>query len=109
MSHHQYASCIDACYTCAAACDHCATACLSEADVGKMADCIRTDIDCAQICRLAAGAMARGSDFAKDICRLCAEVCQQCGDICQKHQHDHCQECAKACFACAEECRKMAA
>ncbi len=108
MAHQQYASCIEACNTCADACDHCATACLKEDDVKMMARCIALDIDCAAICRLAAGYMARGSEFAQQVCRVCAEVCEACGDECAKHQHPHCQECAQACKRCAEECRRMA-
>ena len=108
MAHQQYASCIAACYRCAEVCDHCSTACLAEPDPAMMAACIRADIDCAAICRLAAAAMARGSDFAADICALCADICQACGDECIKHDANHCQECAKACYACAEECRRMA-
>lgn len=109
MSHNQYAACITACYECAAACDHCAVACLREADPAAMVDCIRTDMDCAQICRLAAAAMARGSEFVKEIVKLCTEICTRCGDICNKHEHDHCQECARACKACVEECWKITA
>lgn len=104
-----YQQCIELCNRCADACDNCSTACLSEPDVEKMAECIRTDIDCAQMCRYAAGAMARGSYFAGDICELCATICRKCGEICGQHDHDHCQKCAKACRACAEECEKMAA
>ncbi|MBW7923997.1 MAG: four-helix bundle copper-binding protein [Burkholderiaceae bacterium] len=108
MAHQQYASCIEACNTCADACDHCATACLQEDDVKMMARCIGLDIDCAAICRLAAGYMARGSELAQQACRVCAEVCEVCGDECAKHQFPHCQECAQACKRCAEECRRMA-
>ncbi len=108
MAHQQYQSCIEACNMCADACDHCATACLQEDDVKMMARCIALDIDCAAVCRLAAGYMARGSEFAQQVCRLCAEVCEACGEECAKHQHPHCQECAKACKRCAEECRRMA-
>jgi hypothetical protein len=108
MAHQQHQACIDACNACAAACDHCATACLQEQDVKMMARCIALDMDCAAICRLAAGYMARGSEFAKELCLLCAQVCQACGDECSKHQHDHCQACAQACLRCAEECRRMA-
>lgn len=107
--HDKFKSCIEACYACAAACDHCAAACLQEQDVEAMARCIALDMDCAQICRLAAAYMARGSEFAKAVCQLCAEVCQACGDECAKHQMAHCQECAQACYRCAEECRQMAA
>lgn len=109
MSHDRYRKCIQACYSCAAACDHCATACLAEDNVAAMENCIRTDIDCADICRLAAAAMARGSASASDICRLCADICDRCAAECGKHDHDHCQACAKACRDCGEECRAMAA
>jgi hypothetical protein len=107
--HEEYQNCIAACNECADACDHCATACLGEPDVEKMTSCIALDIDCAAICRLAAGYMARGSSFAQQICRACADVCQACGDECAKHQHDHCRRCAEACRRCAEECGRMAA
>jgi len=108
MSHEQFKSCIDACYACAAACDHCATACLQEDDPKPMAHCIALDIDCAEICRLAAGYMARGGALAARICQVCAEVCDACGDECAKHQMAHCRECAQVCKRCADECRRMA-
>lgn len=108
MSHSPFQTCIDACQACASACEHCAGACLQEDDVKMMARCIALDMDCAQICRMAAAYMARGSQFAGAVCRLCAEICQACGDECAKHQHDHCQQCARACHRCAEECRRMA-
>lgn len=107
MAHQQYQSCIDACYDCAAACDHCATSCLQEQDVKMMARCIALDMDCAQICRLAASYMARGSAMASAIWQVCADVCDACADECAKHQMGHCQECAQACRRCADECRRM--
>lgn len=104
MPHEQYQSCIDACY----ACDHCAVSCLDESDVKNMTRCIKLDMDCAQICRLAASYMARGSEFAQTICQVCADLCEACGQECAKHQMDHCQRCAQACRKCAEACRQMA-
>src|SRR4051812_13326381 len=109
MPHQQHQPCIEACYACAQTCDHCATECLSESNVSEMSECIRLDIDCADICRLAAAYMARGSAFINAICKVCADVCDACGKECAKHDEAHCQECAKACRRCAEECRKMAA
>ena len=109
MTQHQYQSCIDACNQCADACDYCATACLGATDIKKMANCIQLDMDCAALCRLAAGYMSRGSEFKNQLCGLCADLCEACGEECTKHQHDHCQACAKACQHCAEECRRMAA
>ena len=109
MPHEQFKSCIEACNACAEACDHCAASCLKEPDVKAMARCIALDIDCAEICRLAAGYMSRASECAPDICALCAEVCDACGDECAKHpKMEHCRQCAEACRRCAEECRRMA-
>ena len=102
-------ACLDACNACADACDHCAAACLQEQDVGKMARCIALDMDCAAACRTAAGTMARGSAFARQVCQLCAQICRACGQECGQHAMDHCQACAKACTACAEQCERMAA
>ena len=107
--HEKYAACVEACNTCADACDHCASACLQEDDVKMMTRCIALDIDCAAICRLAAGAMARGSECADTICEACAEICDACAEECAQHEHGHCQACAEACRQCAEECREMAA
>jgi hypothetical protein len=108
MAHEQYQACIDECYACAAACDHCAVACLSEQDVKMMARCIQLDMDCADICRMAAAYMARGSEFATAICTTCAEICEACGEECAQHKADHCQQCAEACRRCAAACRQMA-
>jgi len=100
-------SCIDACNACADACDTCSTACLQEDGVKMMARCIALDMDCAQICRLAAALMARGSQFAAAVCAVCAQVCQACADECARHEAQHCQDCAAACRRCADECRRM--
>ena len=107
MSHQQFASCIEACNACATACDHCANACLDEKDPRAMARCIRLDMDCSAICRLASAAMARGSEQASAICGLCAQICDACADECGHHQMGHCQDCATACRRCAQACRGM--
>jgi hypothetical protein len=109
MAHPQYASCIEACHQCAVACHQCATACLQEQDVKMLARCISLDLDCAAICELAAGAMARGSECAPQICALCADICEACADECARHTAmQHCVACADACRRCADECRRMA-
>ncbi|EMD5671606.1 TPA: four-helix bundle copper-binding protein [Enterobacter hormaechei] len=107
----QYADCIEACYRCAAACDYCAASCLKEEQLEMMRECVRLDIQCANICRLVGQLMSMDSEYAKAICKICAEVCQQCGNECGKHEHEHehCQECAKKCNRCAELCLAMSA
>lgn len=109
MPHQKFNACIEACNACAVACNHCAASCLQEKDVKAMARCIALDVDCAEICQLAAAVMSRGSEHAKAICATCADVCQSCGDECAKHEMAHCQQCAKACRGCAQECRNMVA
>lgn len=108
MTHERYQACIDACNRCAQACFHCAAACLQEPDVQQMTECIRLDLDCAEVCRLASSVMSRGSDCAPQVCALCAEICIRCGDECARHPMDHCQECARVCRECARICRTMA-
>jgi hypothetical protein len=108
MTHHEYQPCIDACVRCAQECEHCAAACLNESDVGMLAECIRLDRDCAELCWAAAGFMSRGSRFVIDLCRVCGEACDACAAECDKHEHEHCHRCAAACRTCAEECYRMA-
>jgi hypothetical protein len=107
MNHEDYQSCISACIQCAQACEHCATSCLLEDDVKMMAECIRLDRDCANVCWTAAAFMSRDSQFTHEICRICTDVCDVCGAECRKHDMEHCQACADSCEACAEECRRM--
>jgi hypothetical protein len=107
MAHETLTNCIEACYECAAACDHCAIACLAEADPKPMARCVALDVDCADICRLAAAYMSRGSELHGMICEACADVCDACGAECEKFDMAHCKACAEACRRCAEECRRM--
>jgi hypothetical protein len=108
MAASPYAACIEACNACALACDRCAAACLAEDDPKAMARCISLDVDCAALCRLAAGFMARDSEFAPSVCAVCAELCEACSGECETHDMDHCKACAAACRRCADECQRMA-
>jgi hypothetical protein len=106
--HEQYSTCIEACNECAIDCEHCAVACLEEPNVSTLGRCIRLDLDCASICRVAAELMSRGSEAAVDVCRLTAQICRMCAEECRKHSMDHCRRCAEACERCAAECERMA-
>lgn len=108
MSHKTYESLISALNNCAAVCNHCITACLDEVDVKMLSNCIKLDIDCAQICSLTAGFLARGSEHAKHLLPECADICNTCAEECEKHAHmEHCKECAEACRKCASECLQL--
>jgi hypothetical protein len=106
-------ACIEACAECAAICDTCADACLSEPNVAELVQCIRLNIDCADICALTGRLFARAS--ARDALTLrlqleaCAAACRVCGEECARHaEHmDHCRVCAEACRRCADACDAM--
>ena len=93
-------------YKCALASNYCAASCLDEEDVKMMKDCIRLDMDCAQICSLTAALLARDSEHGEHLLKECAEVCGLCAAECEKHadKMEHCKECAAACMECEAIC-----
>jgi len=90
---------------CALTCEMCATACLSEKDVAMMAECIRLDRDCADICRQGATLLQRDSKIGHQFLVICEEICRMCANECRKYyQMEHCKQCAEICLRCAEAC-----
>jgi hypothetical protein len=107
--------CIEACFDCAQTCTSCADACLGESMVAQLTQCIRFNMDCADICA-ATGAIATrrtGSNEAvmKMTIEACAEGCRACAQECERHagMHEHCRVCAEACRRCETACREAAA
>ncbi|MFI0795199.1 MULTISPECIES: four-helix bundle copper-binding protein [Micromonospora] len=106
---------IDALTSCAQACTACADACLGEDNVGMLAKCIRTDLDCADICAATARVISRHTGYDANITRslleACVTACRSCGDECERHAgiHEHCRICAEACRACEQACRDLLA
>ena len=93
---------------CAATCSYCITACLGEDNVQMLANCIRLNIDCAEMCTVTANFLARNSPHAKHLLQECVEICNACSAACEKHAHmDHCRQCADACRKCAASCEDM--
>ena len=91
-------------YNCIAACENCYSACLREEDASRMADCIITDRECADVCKLTAQFVATDSRFADKALQLCIDICIACEEVCRKHPMDHCQTCADACHQCHLAC-----
>lgn len=110
MAHEHPQQLLETLHECMAACNHCFDACLKEDEVKMMAECIRLDRECADMCAYLEQAITRNSPFVSQLAKVCAEICQTCGDECQKHadMHDHCKHCAEACHRCAEACRSIA-
>ena len=104
--------CIEECYACAQACTACADACLAEDMVQQLRQCIRLNLDCADVCA-ATGALASrrtGSNepILRQMLQFCAAACKVCGEECQRHagQHEHCRICAEACRRCDQACQE---
>ncbi len=103
-------ACIEACVECAQACTACADACLSEDNVAELSKCIRTNLDCADICETTGRVLSRHTGYDANITRAllqaCMTVCRSCADECGRHAdaHEHCRICAEACRRCAEAC-----
>ena len=102
--------CIKECYACAQVCTSCADACLAEESVAGLRQCIRLDLDCADLCatagRLATRHTGGISLLVVEILNACALACRLCADECARHaeQMEHCRLCAEACNRCEEAC-----
>lgn len=107
--------CIEACAECAESCTICADACLAEEQVASLVSCIRLNLDCAEVCGVTGGLLARPSHRDAPALRAqleaCVAMCRACAAECQTHADgmEHCQVCAEACRACEAACRDMAA
>ncbi|WP_407157479.1 four-helix bundle copper-binding protein [Bradyrhizobium sp. STM 3557] len=102
--------CIEECYSCAQTCTSCADACLAEDNVKMLTQCIRMDLDCADICNITGRIATRrtGSDeeMISRMLDACAAACRLCAEECEKHakMHEHCRICAEACRRCMSAC-----
>ena len=104
--------CIEECYSCAQACTSCADACLGEDMVQKLTQCIRLNLDCADICA-ATGAVATrrtgsNEEAIRAMLQACATACRLCAEECERHagMHEHCRICAQSCRRCEKACQE---
>lgn len=108
MTKQKYQECIDACSACAVECAKCAGELLNEKDIRTLARSIKLHQDCTALCFLAMEAMSGGSEYIKQITRLCAEISNDCADECAKNAHmGHCEMCTEVCRLCAVACEKI--
>ncbi|MBI5264565.1 MAG: four-helix bundle copper-binding protein [Bradyrhizobium sp.] len=103
-------ACIEACYACAQSCTACADACVAEQQVAELRQCIRLDLDCADICTATGSLASRRAGSDQEVLRtaieLCALACRICAEECEKHAHahEHCRICALECRNCEQAC-----
>ena len=108
------AECLEACGECASVCNACADACLGEDMLGDLVACIRTDLDCAEICAVTSSVLSRTATTGPATAALlhaCVAACAACAEECQQHasMHEHCRICADACRRCLNACEKLLA
>jgi hypothetical protein len=65
--------CIEECYSCAQTCTSCADACLSESMVQELTQCIRLDLDCADICNIMGRIATRRTGSDDEVIAGCAK------------------------------------
>ncbi|HAQ59153.1 MAG TPA: four-helix bundle copper-binding protein, partial [Microbacterium sp.] len=101
------------CVECAQACTACADACLSEEMVAELTKCIRTNLDCADLCAVTARVLSRHTGYDANITRAaveaCRSACKACADECERHadMHEHCRVCAESCRRCEQACEEL--
>lgn len=102
--------CLEECYGCASICTVCADACLGEEMVQHLTQCIRLNLDCADVCFAAGKLGSRRTGSNESLIRrqleVCAEACRLCAEECEKHagMHEHCRICAESCRRCEQAC-----
>lgn len=106
--------CIEECLSCGQACTSCADACLSEESVAHLRQCIRLNLDCADLCFATARLATRraGGNVAALHATLtaCRTACELCAAECREHgAMDHCRVCAECCERCRDACQAAAA
>jgi hypothetical protein len=103
--------CIDECFACAQTCIACADACVAEAMVDQLRQCIRLDMDCADLCNATGALASRRTGSNEPVLRatleVCALACARCAEECERHasKHEHCRICAETCRSCEDACR----
>lgn len=107
--------CIEECLDCAQSCTVCADACLGEGMVLQLRQCIRFNLDCADLCDASARIASRRTGANESVIvatlRACEEACALCAEECERHahHHEHCRICAESCRRCQEACNSAAA
>ena len=100
--------CMKNCNECSEICMKTIMHCLQKGGDHASPEHIRLMMDCAEICKMSASFMARGSDHAGRIAEICAEICEKCAESCEAMADDsEMARCADICRQCAESCRSM--
>src|SRR4051794_39161143 len=82
VDREKFTACIEACFSCAQTCTACADACLSEQNVAELTKCVRSNLDCADICDTTGRVLSRHTGYDANLTRAvleaCAQACKSC-------------------------------
>ena len=104
---------IESLFDCAQACITCADACLAEDDADMLKQCIRLNLDCADVCKATGSLASRRTGSNERLLRAmlltCQTACELCEQECRRHaEHPHCRICAETCRECRSACHDAA-
>ena len=71
-------ACIKECSTCEAACVSCADACLSEEGLQDLVDCVRVNLDCADLCGVTVRLLSRHTRGESRVLQDALPACEHC-------------------------------
>jgi hypothetical protein len=83
--------------------------------VAELTKCIRTNLDCADICATTGAVLSRHTGYDANITRTILEACRvacgSCATECERHagMHEHCRLCGEACRLCEAACADLLA
>jgi hypothetical protein len=78
--------------------------------VTELTKCIRTDLDCADVCATTGSVLSRHTGYdanlTKVVLQACQTACTSCAAECEGHagMHEHCRICAESCRRCEQAC-----
>ena len=108
-------NCIITCTECALACTACSDACMAEDNIVALVKCMRTDLDCADMCEVTAKILTRQTEYdlavIQSVVSTCLTVIAACAEECERHaaRHVHCRVCAEVCRRAEAACRDLLA
>lgn len=74
-----------------------------------MRQCIRTCMDCSDLCeatyRVATRRTGDNRQLIRTMLATCIHACEICEQECAQHDNPHCRRCAQMCQECARDCR----
>jgi hypothetical protein len=68
-------ACIESCFACALTCTSCADACVAEDTMTGLRQCIRLNLDCADVCSATGALASRRAGSNQEVVRTMIETC----------------------------------